>query len=345
MGGRISRFGAMCLACTFLVLMLAVPANAYVSLGLSDGRCSPDGSFSMQVKNFGGTPIDLDRVNVTARMNGRDNRTFDVSGAFDRNSLYEGNPYTTTTLFRSTTGNLNESGTYGISITYPDCRYGTCTEELLLGRCPGFSYQCKLADVQIDRCLERNGMLQMYVHGINEKQYQKIDPLRELALSLRSNARTISNQYYADGVTIKSQENDEFIMNVPLKPGEKISEASLELTRCSKPPSLREMDICTIQENNPMDKKTKDMTVAPPAGGASGEEQEQLQAQNDTEDGLDPRTGRNRIEGHASTADTDTATSDEPRNTLSTLVMAGIGILWLAATLLVSIILVRQINK
>jgi len=334
----------MCLACTFLVMMLAAPTGAYVSLGLSDGRCFDDGSFSMQVKNFGDTPIDLDRVRVTAMMNSRDDAAFDVTGSFDRDNLYDGSSYTTTTMFHSNTGNLNESGTYHVAVTYPDCRYGSCAEEILLERCPGFPYQCKLADVQIDRCFERNGALQIYVSGINQQQYERIDPLRELALSLRSNARTISSQYYADGVTIKTQGDDEYIVSVPLKPGEKVYEASLELARCSKPPTLREIDICTLQENDPV-------RNGPTVNGQVEDVQSRSSSKaaqtstDDEEQEQDSRMGRNRITGHAS-ADVGAALPlDKQSHTLSALTMAGVGLLWLAATLLVTTLLVQRLKR
>lgn len=340
MGSRLYIAGL----CAILLVLLSAQASAYISLDLSAGRCYDDGSFSMKVRNFGDSKLDLQETRITARKLGRLDDTFEVTGDFDRTTLYEGSSYTTSTMFEAHIGNLNESGTYEIEITYPNCRYGTCQEKMTLERCPGFSYQCKLADLQITKCFERNGAFLIYFTGINDEQYEKINPLLELALSMKSNSRTIRNVRYPAGATVKTIGDDEYIMKLPLQKGEKPYDISLELMRCSDPPYFREISICSVPENDP---NNKDQTVIEridptPTAESKAEAEEKVKAEPKE---LDVRAGQNRVNTHAKSAAKTTTTQKDTSNILFTLITISVIALWLTAALLVTTLLIRSMKK
>lgn len=295
----------------------------------------------MKVKNFGDSQLDLQETRITATRLGRTDDTFEITGDFDRATLYEGSSYTTSTMFQADIGNLNEAGTYEIEITYPNCRYGTCQEKMTLERCPGFPYQCKLADLQITKCFERGDSFLIYFTGVNGEQYELIDPLRELALSMKSNSRTIQNVRYLAGTTVKKIGDDEHIMSVSLQTGEKPYEVSLELMRCSDPPYFREISVCSVPENDP---NIKDQTVTelvertPPAAKSEPDVEAEPKEP-------DARAGQNRVISHAESATPAATTREDGSNMLFTLITIGVVALWLAAALLVTILLIRSMKK
>ncbi|MDO8643070.1 MAG: hypothetical protein Q7R76_05845 [Candidatus Woesearchaeota archaeon] len=232
-----------------ILLLPSGLARTTADLRISNMQCHGDGSVTFTVENPSVEKLLLSSVEVRSIwLPG--NQSITLRGNFSQPVISSQSTQTKKADFTSARGIFNESGRYKLSVTHDACTNPPCTKELFLNNCPGFQYDCALAakTFTITDCRAMSDQYVLTFQGLNQDQYEKRDPVSQIAVYITSNARTIATPFIK-GKQIKDTSKNTYVMTLPRLAHETATSIGLGIIGCP-PENVR---TCAITDFNSTD--------------------------------------------------------------------------------------------
>jgi len=193
-------------------------------------RCLEEGRFSFTLVNRNSDPLLLKDTEII--MSHPKLGAFPAHGTWNKESVAPGTTSSEIAVFTSGTGNLNLSGGYDGVMLFDGCRTPPCREVFRVDHCTDFRYSCDMTQFTIDQCFLRGNMLWLRLSGLNAGQNEHLDPNKGLAISLDSNARTIRRATHITNMTLTQDSADAYTLKIPAESGEKFFEVDVQPWHC-----------------------------------------------------------------------------------------------------------------
>lgn len=256
------------IACAiFFMLVLLTTSQAYTDLEIDNARCVGNGKFTLGVLNRFSDPVILEDTEITLAHSALG--TFPVQGSWDKESVFPGTTRSQVATFTSTTGNVNRSGSYTGVISFAGCKYPPCQEIFGFDKCPEFKYNCEMNKLVIDQCTVRENEVWVKFSGLNKGQHEHLEPLRDLLISVKSNARTVIKTTYFNNTQFIQHGADNYILKIPRYSNERFYSIQLHINKCKNDVDPTPV-MCVINLEPLVERKLNESmsqenaTVAPP---------------------------------------------------------------------------------
>ncbi|GEM_PF-6670823 len=228
--GAQDRFLRVSIASLAIFLLFIAASEAYTNVQIFGPRCLEKGRFSFTLINRNSDPLLLKDTEII--MSHPKLGTFPAHGTWNKESIAPGTTSSEIAVFTSGTGNLNLSGGYDGVMLFDGCRTPPCREVFRVDHCADFRYSCDITQFAINQCFLRGNMLWLRLSGLNAGQNEHLDPNRGLAISIESNARTIRKATHIANMTLTQDGADAYTLKIPAEPGERFFEVDVQPWHC-----------------------------------------------------------------------------------------------------------------
>ena len=229
-----------------LLILLLANATAYIDLETDSERCYNDGSFSFRAWNS--KPDQLYTKDVEIEVWKPSTREmFLPRGVWSEEIVWFTvyNPEQRFTTYTSFPGTLNDSVDYRIRLAYAGCRErNNCVKAITFDNCPGFTTECKGLDTHVTSCYNR-GNQAFITFSVPKASYASmLRPYKDLNFHFKSNYQDRDGVDKIPGLIIDQKGNRTFMMTVPLRDGETISQAAVAMKSCDSPATEQKLVLC-----------------------------------------------------------------------------------------------------
>jgi len=243
----------------FLLILSAVEAGT--NLKITGARCHEEGRLTITTTTKNTEPTDL--TNTTIKVFHNQAGWSTIEGLWNKDEIKLTSTMDKTATYTSTFGALTLKGMYDVYVYYEDCTYPPCDDQYTMFNCPGFTYSCNLAELEITKAFQRGEELWIQFNGININQYEKLNVEKAIRISVDSNSRTMDNKPFAGNMELKPQGEDAYTLIIPLGVGEKVYNAALAIAQCKEENSVGNPTTFSYEIKKPIDltKKEKEQQV------------------------------------------------------------------------------------
>ncbi len=218
-----------------LVTLSSVLAVEYTDLVINGPNCREDGSFTFEAQNSRRGKLPLDQVTVTAH-HIITNHSFTVPGRFSQSTIHGKESYTKKADFVSNHALFNETGRYTVTVNYPGCKYEPCQKKVNLHDCPGFEYDCSIAqeNFKINKCTAEKDLYSVSFEGLHTGQHTKPNPQTDVRLYFHSSGRKLEGVTYLKGRQLKDNGRDSYLLRFPRMQHEDATFLALGIETCPR---------------------------------------------------------------------------------------------------------------
>lgn len=215
-----------------VLLLILSSVEAGSNLKITGARCHEQGIFTVTATTRNVESTDL--TNTTVKIFNKETGWKTAEGSWNKDEIKRTSTMDKTAVYTSKFGMLTIPGKYTVHVYYENCTYPPCEDQYTMTECPGFSYSCELAELEIRKAFQRGDELWVHFSGININQYEKLDIRESIRISIDSNSRTMNNKPFAGNMMLKYEEEDAYRIIIPLKEGETIYNVGLSIAECKE---------------------------------------------------------------------------------------------------------------